>query len=106
MPPTEIPAEEVPGFHPLRTWRSGAVVSMDHPNNRRHRRGVWAALNRTKIDGRKPDLLNMGQKQGRLDMIQWLGARESTHGTEIETRHCDVGLAAQPPLSATVLFEG
>lgn len=90
-------------LHPLVT-PAGAVVTGDYPKNHRHHHGVWAAWTWTEIDGRKPDFWNMGQKKGRVEMIQWLGARESAGGGEIETLHRYVDLTAKTPV--TVLLEG
>ncbi|NBP24966.1 MAG: hypothetical protein EBU81_10555, partial [Proteobacteria bacterium] len=36
----------------------------------------------------------MGQKQGRVEMVQWLGGREAADGAEIETLHRSVDLTA------------
>ncbi|MEY4326664.1 MAG: hypothetical protein RIS24_2835, partial [Verrucomicrobiota bacterium] len=66
-------------LHPL-VSPSGRVVTGDYPKNHRHHHGVWASWTRTEIEGRKPDFWNMGQKMGRVEMIQWLGARESADG--------------------------
>ncbi len=90
-------------LHPL-VSPAGAVVSGDYPKNHLHHHGVWAAWTRTEIDRRTPDFWNMGQKKGRVEMIQWLGARESADGAEIETLHRYVDLTAKP--SVTVLMEG
>lgn len=89
-------------LHPLLT-PAGRVVSGDYPENHRHHHGVWTAWTRTEIDGRKPDFWNMGQKKGRVEMVEWLGARESADGAEIETRHRYVDLTAPSP--ATILQE-
>ena len=83
-------------LHPL-VSPLGRVVTGDYPKNHLHHHGVWASWTRTEIDGRKPDFWNMGEKKGRVEMIQWLGARESADGAEIETLHRYVDLTAKVP---------
>lgn len=103
--PTGVPEEyrRAGYLHPL-TSPAGAVVTGDYPTNHLHHHGVWLAWTRTGIDGRMPDFWNMGQKKGRVEMIEWLGARESTDGAEIETLHRYVDMTVEPP--TTVLLEG
>ena len=90
-------------LHPL-VSPLGRVVTGDYPKNHLHHHGVWASWTRTEIDGRKPDFWNMGEKKGRVEMIQWLGARESADGAEIETLHRYVDLTAKVP--TPILLEG
>jgi hypothetical protein len=90
-------------LHPL-VSPLGRVVTGDYPKNHLHHHGVWASWTRTEIDGRKPDFWNMGEKKGRVEMIQWLGARESLDGAEIETLHHYVDLTAKVP--TPILLEG
>ncbi|MCX6864337.1 MAG: PmoA family protein, partial [Verrucomicrobia bacterium] len=61
-------------LHPL-VSPLGRVVTGDYSKNHLHHHGVWASWTRTEIDGRKPDFWNMGEKKGRVEMIQWLGSR-------------------------------
>lgn len=90
-------------LHPLVT-PGGTIVSADYPKNHLHHHGVWTAWTHTRFAGRAPDFWNMGQKQGRVEMVQWLGGREAADGAEIETLHRSVDLTAESP--TTVLLEG
>jgi len=105
MLPAGVPEEYRRGgyLHPL-VSPAGAVLTGDFPKNHLHHHGVWAAWTRTGIEGRKPDFWNMGQKLGRVEMIEWFAARESADGAEIETLHRYVDLTASTP--ATILLEG
>jgi len=105
MLPAGVPVEYRRGgyLHPLVT-PAGAVVSGDYPKNHLHHHGLWTAWTRTSIDGRSPDFWNMGQKKGRVEMVEWLGARESADGAEIRTLHRYVDLTAPTP--ETILLEG
>ena len=90
-------------LHPLVT-PGGVVVSGDYPTNHRHHHGVWTSWTKTEFEGRAPDFWNMGQKKGRVDMIQWLGSRATAEGAEVEVLHRYVDLTAKEPV--TVLHEG
>lgn len=90
-------------LHPLVT-PGGVVVSGDYPKNHLHHHGLWTSWTKTEFEGRTPDFWNMGQKKGRVEMIQWLGSRESEEGAEIEVLHRFVDLTAKEP--KTVLQEG
>ena len=90
-------------LHPLVT-PGGVVVSGDYPKNHLHHHGVWTSWTKTEFDGRTPDFWNMGQKKGRVDMIQWMGSSETAGGAEIEVLHRYVDLTAKEP--TTVLHEG
>lgn len=81
MLPAGVPGEYRRGgyLHPLVT-PAGVVVSGDYPKNHLHHHGLWTAWIRTAIDGRSPDFWNMGQKRGRVERVEWLGARESADG--------------------------
>ena len=90
-------------LHPLVT-PGGATVSGDYPKNHLHHHGVWTSWTKTEFDGRTPDFWNMGQKKGRVEMIQWLGSREDPDGAEVEVLHQYVDITAKEP--TMVLHEG